>query len=432
MLMHRLSKRALYLLGIISVVSVSSPVNASEQSFQQPPLTLVAADVLPAQMLSGDGYTVDSKVINDGVQNTYTLRSQYGVSTVTGTDELHARIMEVNATRALEKLEDSDEFKDAAKASVSGMVEGGKALFKAPVETTKGAAKGVGRWLRNVGSSVNSDDPHQDNAFQTTVGYDAVKRGYAVAMGVDPYTEFEPFQERLGEVARAATAGGMVTSAVINVGADGLAGAVTSVSKTASMQKLLKDNPPSSLARINKESLLAMGVKDYQADALLKNYNYTPAEMTVICEALKRMGAIEGREIFVAFATSAPDRQVAHFMQYYAEMLADYITTVETGDIVDLSESAWLVSRSGTLIGAFPIDYLAWTTGVSESIDFSPDQMTGLGIKRKELLIRGQVSPQARAGLQGQGWKITENVSLAVIKDEANDEEKSPASPEVS
>ena len=78
MLTHSLSKRALFLLGVISVVSVSSPVNASEQPFQQPPLTLVAADVLPLQMLSGDGYTVDSKVINDGVQNTYTLRSQYG------------------------------------------------------------------------------------------------------------------------------------------------------------------------------------------------------------------------------------------------------------------------------------------------------------------------------------------------------------------
>ena len=87
------------------------------------------------------------------------------------------------------------------------MVEGGKSLVTSPVETTKSTAKGVGRWQGNVGRSITSDDPHQDNALKTALGHDAVKRGYAIEMGVDPYTDFEPFQKRLGEVARAATAG---------------------------------------------------------------------------------------------------------------------------------------------------------------------------------------------------------------------------------
>ena len=78
------------------------------------------------------------------------------------------------------------------------------------------------------------------------------------------------------------------------------------VTSLASMQDILKDNPPATLATINKEKLEAMGIKGSQADALLKNYNYTPAEMTLIVEALKRMGDIKGRDIFVAFATTAP------------------------------------------------------------------------------------------------------------------------------
>jgi hypothetical protein len=399
---------------VASLVSGSTLASAVDEPFQQPPLELIAADFLPESVLSGEGYTVDKRVVNDGAQNTYTIKSDYGVLTVTGGNELLARIQEIKATRALEELEGSDEFKDAAKGAVTGLVEGGKALWDEPVDTTKAAAKGVGRWLSNIGSSVTSDDPHQDNAFETAVGYDMAKRGYAVAMGVDPYTDFEPFQERLGEVARATAAGAMVTSMAINVGTAGsLVGTAATVTRLASMQNLLKDNPPSALTKLNRETLLAMGIAGYQVDALLKNYNYTPAEMTMICESLKWMGDIEGREIFVAYAASAPDRDVAQFLQHYAEMLADYIATVETGDIVDIYGNAWLVSRSGALVGAFPIDYLAWVEGVAETTGAASEYVAGHGIKRKELLLKGKVSPQARAALESRGWKITGNVRLA-------------------
>jgi len=118
--------------------------------FQQLPVALVASDFLPKSMLSGEGYTVNERVSNDGFQNTYTMKTDYSVLTVTSTDELRARIQEVKATRALEKLERSEEFKDAAKGAVTGMVEGGKALVTSPVDTTKSAVKGMGRWLGNV------------------------------------------------------------------------------------------------------------------------------------------------------------------------------------------------------------------------------------------------------------------------------------------
>ena len=92
----------------------------------------------------------DRLTLRTGFQNTYTMKTDYGVLTVTSTDELRARIQEVKATRALEKLERSEEFKDAAKGAVTGMVEGGKALVTSPVDTTKSAVKGMGRWLGNV------------------------------------------------------------------------------------------------------------------------------------------------------------------------------------------------------------------------------------------------------------------------------------------
>ena len=70
-------------------------------------------------------------------------------------------------------------------------------------------------------------------------------------------------------------------------------------------------------------------------------------------------------------------------MQHYAEMLADYITSVETGDIVDISGEAWFVSGAGSLVGAFPLDYLAWTEEASESTRIASEKMAAVGVKRK-------------------------------------------------
>lgn len=430
MLLHKFLKETLGVVAAIVMGTSVSLVTAKDEPFQRLPIVLVASDFLPKSMLSGKGYSVNERVTNDGFMNTYTMKTDYGALTATSTDELRARIQEIKATKALEALERSEEFKEAAKAKLTRMVEGGKDLVTEPVETTKGAVRGVGRWLRNVGRSVTSDDPNQDNALKTALGYDAAKRAYAIDMGVDPYTDFEPFEKRLGEVARAATAGGLVTSVARNVGTEGsLAGTVTTVASLASMKNILKDNPPASLAKINKQKLQEMGIKGYQADALLKNYNYTPTEVTIIVEALRLMGDIEGREIFVAHATAAPNREIARFMQHYAEMLADYITTVETGNIMGISGDSWLVSRSGALVGALPIDYLSWTEEVAGSAEIASDQIAEYGIKRKELLLEGRISPRARSALETRGWKITENVRLTGAAKGAKDKRGAAVSP---
>ena len=395
-------------LGASLACLAGEPATADER-FDGLPLDLPVVDFLPDSLLKGDGYSLAERVSNDGFQNTYTVHSDYGVFTVTGTEELRVRLQEIKATEALQALEESDEFKQAAKSAATGLVEAGKALVETPAETTKAAARGVGQWMRNVGSSFTSEDPHQDNALETAIGYDMVKRRYALEMGVDPYTSFEPFQESLSRVAKAATAGSMVTSFAIDIGTSGsLLGTVVDATNLAKMKGLLMDNPPASLARINRQKLIDIGIAGYQADALLKNYNYTPTEITLLCEALSQMGDIQGREIFVAFATSAPDPEVANFMRHYAVTLALYMNRVETGDIVDISGAAWMLSDSKTLVGAFPMDYVAWTPGLSKSLARASDRMDTLGASDKKLFLTGKFSSLAREALEKEGWKVTE------------------------
>jgi hypothetical protein len=213
---------------------------AGDPSFQSLPVILNAPDFIPQALLTGDNYSVSARVSNDGFTNTYTIVSDYGENTVEGTTQLRARIHEIEATRDIEELERSDAFVDAMKGTVTGAIEGGKALVKAPIDTSKKAVKGLGRWLGNVGSSFTSDDPDQENAVATILSYDAVKRAYALEFGVDPYTDFEPFQERLGEIAKASTAGSLITSAAADAATKGtVTGTVLDITSLGKMKNIL-------------------------------------------------------------------------------------------------------------------------------------------------------------------------------------------------
>lgn len=406
----RISARLL-LAGLFLAAPFTS---AADEPYDELPIELPTVEFLAKSQLAGEGYSVAEITSNDGLQNTYKLKTEFGVFSVTGTGELLSLLQEIRATIALQELQKSDEFKDAAVAAATGLVDAGKALVESPGETARAAVKGVGRWMRNVGDSIGTDDPHQDSALETAIGYDEVKRRYAIELGVDPYTEFQPFQSNLSEVAKVATAGSMVTSFAIKGGTSGsLVGVAVNASSLARMKAVLEGNSPVGLARINKQKLLDMGIAEYQAEALLKNYNYTPMEMTLMCDALEQMGEISGREIFVAFATSAPDKEVAHFIRHYAEMLAHYIVHVEPGDIVDISGSAWMLSDSKILVGVFPLDYVAWTPNLSQSLTAAAEKGILLGANDKKILLNGQFSPTAHNALKKRGWKLSEKVSYS-------------------
>jgi hypothetical protein len=138
--------------------------------------------------------------------------------------------------------------------------------------------------------------------------------------------------------------------------------------------------------------------------------------MTLMVEALNRMGKIKGRDIFVTYATAAPDKVIARYMQQYAEMVANYISNVESGDIVNIGDEVWLITRSGKLVGAIPVDYLAWTAEVDGAEREASEGAAKHSVKSKELLIEGQVGPAAAKALKARGWKVSENVELAAQK----------------
>ena len=115
-------------------------------------------------------------------------------------DKFLERINELRAVETIEAMKKSDVYLDAVKNSAKAPVNYGKALIDAPVDTLKGTARGLGGFLADVGSSVVSDDPSQDNVAKTGLGQSAAKRNFAFELGVNPYSRYEPLQEALSEV----------------------------------------------------------------------------------------------------------------------------------------------------------------------------------------------------------------------------------------
>ncbi len=409
--------RVLAIIVAIAFVGLGSTgaVAAEKPAYVKPPLKLNAALVVPDGKMVGRGYKIDPEAVNDGYSNTYTLKTEVGDVQAISDYQLARQIQEVNALIILDEMSKAGVFGDAMKEGLVAPIRGGKALVTAPVETTKGAVKGVGRWVGNIGRSIASDDPYQEGGVSAATGWAGTKRAFAMELGVDPWTDWEPLQKGLTAVARAAFAGGITVGVAMGAVTEGttVGTIITVTSLTDEMNAILLDNPPEGLTKINREKLEKMGISKKIIDPFLKNYQYTPFEKTMLVEALNQMKGTKGRDLFIAQATAAPDKIIARYYHQMAEMMLNYQKKNGPADIVNVQNEVWLMTRKGTLVGTTPIDYLAWTAETSRiaaAIEKDPKAQS------RELWLEGSASPDANKALTARGWKIKERVALLTGK----------------
>jgi len=265
--------------------------------------------------------------------------------------------------------------------------------------------------MGNIARAVKSDDPYQEGGFSAAVGWAGTKRAFALKLGVDPYTDWEPLKQSLTSVAKAAFAGGITVGVAMGAVTDGTtAGTVVTVTSLGEdMNSILRDNPPEGLTKINRKKLVGMGIPAKVADPFLNNYNYTPMEKTLLVESLRRMEGAKGRDLYLLQASAAPDQVMARYMQQRAEMMANYHTKKMATDFVKINQSVLQINREGTLLAIHPFDYLAWTSDLSVVVASLEKQSKG---KNRELWLEGSASPATLKSLTAHGWQVKERVGL--------------------
>ena len=395
----------------------SPAIQASE--YTQPPVTLDAQNVLPKNLLQGKNYRVEAKVKNDGLINNYQLTTDYGPLTVESTAELLIRITELKALEIMEEMDRKKVFGDALVEGVKAPVKGVVELVKSPIDTSKNIVKGTGEFLSNVGSSIFSDDPDQDNVFKVALGYDAAKRQFAFEFGIDPYTDYDPVVDRLGEIARAAVAGGLTPKAAMAAVDNDVVLAMQISGAAYGMMQLVRDNPPNKLADINREKLKKLGVDESLSDAFLENYRYNPQEKTLLIGELESMKGVEGFDVFISKADLATEETIALSYRIRAQMMSGYhLNVTPVTRILNVDGVLIVQTKSGAIALLAPVDYVSWTKKLENKIKSFESSAEKIGaVSAKELWITGKMDKTARVNFENHGWKVNENANDILIKE---------------
>jgi hypothetical protein len=391
---------------------------AAFQDYEQTPIFLDAKDVLAGTVLKGQNYQVVGQVKNDGLINTFQVKTDHDEFTVESTAALMIRIKELKALSAMEELDRKGVFGDAVVEGAKAPIKGAVALVTSPVETSKDIAKGTGRFLSNLGRSIFSDDPDQDNALKVALGYDTAKRQFAYEFGIDPYSSFEPAMDRLGEIARAAVAGGLAPRAVMASVDHDLAKGMLISATAQGMRKLVRDNPPGELRKINQEKLVKMGVPPSLAEDFVNNHRFNPQEETFLVGELESMKGVKGREVFIGKAHLAANKSIALYDRVTAQMMAGYYANVDSNiRIVRAGGPVGLQKEGGVLVFLAPIDRIFWTEvveGKLNKLDTGIQKMAG--VTGKELWITGSIDKKALKYFEAKGWEVKENANDILLK----------------
>lgn len=383
-----------------------------------PPIMLKASEVLPKDLLAGSNYRIEQAVTNDGFINTYKLTTSYGPLTVESTALLLMRINELSALQHMKKLKKSKVFTTALKKGAMAPLNTAKGLVTEPVNTVKGIGTGIGRWFSDVGRSITSKDPDQENVLKTVIGYAGSKRKFAHEYGIDPYTDFEPVQKMLGEIARAGVAGGMTTKIAFGAIKKPVGKVLKATGSAHQMKQLVRDKSPAQLEKINKGKLKAMGVSDYLSKSILSNPYYNPLEKTLLIGHLESMKGVRDRKIFIMAASQANEKSVARFMRLRIEMMANYNASISrVSRFVNINGTPLIQKKDGVIVGLFPLDYVFWTGPLYQKEKAASESVLKVrGDTGKELWINGRVDPVARKALESRGWKVMENVGNKLVK----------------
>jgi hypothetical protein len=392
---------------------------SADEVFEVPPI-FRTSELLPADVLEGPDHEIYDFVYNDGINNTYQLSTTHGPLKVEGTALLKVRLNELEALRKLEEAKRTTSYAKALANAAAGPLRLTRDLIIKPVSTVSGVGAGVGSYFRNVGHAITGSKSEQEEGLlKEAIMFANAKRMVADRVGVDPYSSYQPLQERLNSISWAVYAGGITTS-VLFMGIPGTTGTVISGTNFGNqMNERIRTTAPADLKKMNAKLLKEMDVHKSVAKVFLDHPKYSPTRTTYTVGALELMDGVADRSIFIERASLAQDESVAFYFEQQAEFMAGYHGNVTpVARFVEVGGLPFLQTKEGVIVGIFPCDHIVWTEDVAtraygntaKAVKALYPDATG-----KELWFEGTVSTVARRNLEEMGWKVKEKTSQTLL-----------------
>jgi hypothetical protein len=385
-----------------SAVSEDSVPSTSEYEI---PGQVNAEDFLPKSVFAGKRLFVEKTAQNNGLQNTYRIRSGTEEYEVTGNAATMQFLQELRAINELRQISTAKAFSRGLKQSGKGTYETGKQIVRDPVAAVKKVPQGASRFFGKVKGffSQDEEDGDQKSSVGETVkgflGVDEEKRKLAARLGVDVYSCNQALQEELDRVAKA-TAGGGLAFDIGTMPVGGAAGiGLTLIGVQQTVDSLINDSSPDSLRKWNEQNLLKLGANRDLIAQFLNHPWYSLRQATIITASLHKTET--NPDLFLENANKALTEQDARYFEQVAQLLAAYSQKVAPLQSLRLqNELLCAVDRNGILIVPVSLDYAIWTARVAQRID----GLAGLpssdpSVKSVEIWTDGKASERVKAEL---------------------------------
>ena len=376
-----------------------------QAAFEEPPV-FTAADLAPANLLAGPGFTVDPPVPVETFLYRFTIRADVGLFEVDGSSLLPIRVQEVRALQKLAETSNTSEFAQAVVQAGARPIQSAVNILMNPVDTISGLPGGIERMFGRIGVAMENRKAGGDapagqggKPLATALGYEAERRALAKSLGVDPYTSNPVLKKKLDDVAWVRFAGRFAVNTSISV----LVPASIAISGTTWVNSTVYDTPAGDLIVANEKKLQAMGVPDDAVKAFTANQWLTLSLKTGLVEALNRLSGVPGREEVVAFANRAASLDEARFVVGSMEMLARYHQGGTPIALVTAPGPIVARTAAGGVVVPAALDYVAWTERIA-TFAGRPD----LQGPSRVALLAGKLSPLAKQQFAAAGWTVQE------------------------
>jgi hypothetical protein len=395
-------------------LAVGVPAVRAQPASQAPPV-LSARELLPPDMLAGPHFQVDDRVPTDGLLGHFTLRSGFGTFVAPGRELLRVRIAELPAIQHLEATSQTDVFLQAAGNAAAKPVEAVESLVTDPVGTIQGIPTGISRFFDRVELGAHritqaASDPTKTEAQRTqeaaqrigsatisALGFEQVRRHLAKGLGVDPYTTNPVLSQKLTDTAWVGFSGRLGVNLLVSAFVPGS----TAISGLSFTHDLVYDTPTADLLVLNRQKMVAMGVGDAQAQALLGNRWFSLSVLTALVTELERMGGVGGRPYVLALAATVTKEEEARYLAAAVHVLARlHVGGVPIQRLITRGTVIGITADNAVVVPA-PVDYVSWTGPVAAFASRGD-----LRAARRGLWLTGRMSGAAHQGFTARGWAL--------------------------
>lgn len=393
--------------SVFDTLSEPRIIEGRNSDYENPP-TLKASKYLPPKLFKSKYHTVDEKIDTFGFTNSYRIQTEYFIMDIQGDDTLKKRVREAYALAAMEKMKKTKQFGKAAINAAKAPFSFAKNLVTSPVDTVTNVPKGLWRYITRVGEMVQGNrEEVEDSVGKELLGFSAAKRKLAYQLGVDVYSTNQTLQSELNSIAWAAFSGGFVVGLAMTP-----VKVLSLVKTSARMNKILRDNAPEDLRKLNRKKLQKIVAKEVLIKNFLKHPFYSPRHETILVDALYTMQGTRNIDKFIYRANTAESFEDAFLFQRIGELLSEYHENVSPIKKIVIGPTRGLpmaVTKDNKLIMALLVDYGVWSRPAAEWIQELAKANNRIDPNRKiELWITGTLSVLAKGEIESLGISVIE------------------------